>query len=213
MAYSIIIVDDHQLMAQGIAKFFKGHPSFEVMEVYDDPQEAFTKIKILKPDLLLTDLDMPVWNGLELIEKVRAVHPACKSVLLTMHLNRSVVKKCMDSGVNGYLPKNADEYEFIQCVEAVSTGRQYYSQKALETLVSGAKEIEQTGLKKTQNLTNRELEILKLVAEGFSTKEISEQLFIAVRTTETHRKTLMTKLDVNNVAGLVRIAVQEGLLD
>ncbi len=119
----------------------------------------------------------------------------------------------MDAGVDGYLPKNADEFEFIQCVETVSKGRKYYSQKAMETLVNGAKEIEQTGLKKTQELTKRELEILKLVAEGFSTKEISEQLFIAVRTTETHRKALMTKLEVNNVAGLVRIAVQEGILD
>jgi len=210
---TIIIVDDHQLMAQGIAKFFEEHQEFEVMQIYEDPQEALAKIKLLKPDIILTDLDMPVINGIELIEKVRAANIHPKTVILTMHLNRSVVKKCLDIKIDGYLPKNSDEYEFIQCVDAVAKGRQYYAQKAMETLVRGAKEIEKTGLKKTQELTKRELEILTLVAEGYSTKEISEKLFIAVRTTETHRKALMTKLSVNNVAGLVRIAVQEGLLD
>lgn len=209
----IIIVDDHQLVATGIARLFDDHAHFKVIGIFEDPYEAFKKIKILLPDILLVDLEMPVINGLELVDMIRKEGLEMKTVLLTMHLNQSVIRKVMEMGIDGYLPKQAKEYEFEACLTAVSQGQRYYSQKAMEVLAKPAQKIEQTGLDKTQVLTKREREILKLIATGESSKSISEQLFIAVRTVETHRKSILEKLEVNNVAGMVRIAMKEGLVD
>ncbi|MEM6641701.1 MAG: response regulator transcription factor [Bacteroidota bacterium] len=209
----LIIVDDHNLVASGIAQLFSNLQQFEVIGVFDDAQDAMKRIKILEPDVVLTDLEMPTMNGLEMIESLKKDGSKANFILLTMHFNQQVIQQAMKVGIQGYLPKNADEYEFIQCVEAVAVGRNYYSQKAMELLAAPSQQIEITGLLKTQVLTDREREILKLIAEGNATKEIADQLVIAVRTVETHRKSIMSKLEVNNVAGMVRIAVQEGLVD
>jgi DNA-binding NarL/FixJ family response regulator len=209
----IIIVDDHPLVASGIARLFEGHESLEVIGIYQDPYESLEKIKILQPDIVLVDLEMPVLNGLELIERIRKEGLNVKTIILTMHLNQSVIKKVMEMNVDGYLPKQADEYEFEACLQAVSQGNRYYSQKAMEILAATAQKIEKTGLQKTQKLTKREKEVLKQIVLGQSTKAIAEKLFIAVRTVETHRKAIMEKLEVNNVAGMVRIAMKEGVVD
>lgn len=210
---SIIIVDDHNLVAQGISNFYQNDSEFEVVSIINDPKEALEKIPILRPDILLTDLDMPGINGLELISKLSDLRPKIKMVLLTMHLNQEVIKKVLAMKLDGYLPKNADEDEFRLCLTMVSQGKSYYSQKAIEMLSNQSTTMVMTGIKKTQNLTSREKEILTLIAEGLPTRDIAEQLFIAVRTVETHRKSILEKLDVHNVAGMVRIAVQEGLID
>ena len=117
-------------------------------------------------------------------------------------------------GILGFLPKNTEVFELLQCLGAVWHGRTYYSQKALEMAMTIAQPIEKSVFsKKTDVLTNRECQILTMIASGKSTKAIAESLFIAVRTVETHRKNIMEKIGVKNVAGMVRIAVQEGLLD
>jgi len=213
MSTSIVIVDDHELVAQGISKFISDDSRFEFLGIFTNPLEALSKIPALKPDIVFTDLDMPGLNGLELIERLQMAYPGFKKVLLTMHLNQQVMKKVVAQEFDGYLPKNADEFEFIQCLENIIKGRKYYSQRAMEALNSASVSLMSTGLKKTQILSDREKEILTLVAEGFSTKEIAGQLNIAIRTVETHRKSIMEKLEVKNLAGMVRIAVQEGLLD
>jgi len=210
---SIIIVDDHQLVAQGISQFLEGNSDYEIIGTYSDSLEALERIRMLTPDIVITDLDMPKMNGLELAAAIRESGIPSKLVLLTMHLSQLVIKKVMEMKLDGYLPKNVDKSELLQCIKNISEGQTYYSPKALEAMVKASDELEVTGIKKTQELTERELEILKLVAEGLSTRDIAEKLFIAVRTVETHRKTIMNKLEVTNVAGMVRIAVQEGLLE
>ncbi|MEL6562176.1 MAG: response regulator transcription factor [Bacteroidota bacterium] len=212
MSNTIVIVDDHELVAQGVSKFFVEDPRFELLAIFTNPKEALSKIPELKPDIVFTDLDMPELNGLELIERLQMAFPGFKKILLTMHLNQQVMKKVVSNQFDGYLPKNADEFEFIQCLETVIKGRKYYSQRAMEMLNDSSVALKQTGLKKTQMLSEREKEILTHVAEGYSTKEIAEKLIIAVRTVETHRKAIMEKLEVKNLAGMVRIAVQEGLI-
>ncbi|MEM9894873.1 MAG: response regulator transcription factor [Bacteroidota bacterium] len=209
----LIIVDDHNLVAAGIAKLFNSLDQFEVIGVFEDARDAITRIKILEPDVVLTDLEMPGVNGIQMIEQLKKSGSLASFILLTMHFNQQVIQQAMKIGIQGYLPKNADEYEFIQCVETVAAGRNYYSQKAMELLVAPSQQLAVTGLLKTQVLTQREREILQLIAEGNSTKEIANTLVIAVRTVETHRKAIMGKLNVHNVAGMVRIAVQEGLVE
>lgn len=210
--YKVIIVDDHELVAEGISNLFKHLSDFELTGIYSNPNEALTKIEILKPDLVITDLDMPGLNGLELIEKINSQKKP-KYILLTMHLDRNTVKKAIKLGVEGYILKNADTNEFLHCIHTVMKGHNYFTPKSMEILIDKGIEVKSTGLKKIQLLTERELEILNLVVQGLSTNEISEKLFIARRTTETHRKSIMSKLGVNNVAGMVRIAMQEGLVD
>ena len=209
---TLIIVDDHQMVAQGIASFFKNDEDIEVIGIYHSATEAFAKIKLLLPNIILTDLDMPGINGLEFAQKIQKEKLPCKLVLLTMHLNQSVVKEVMKQKLDGYLPKNADKAEVKACLQVVSSGGTYFSPKAMEVLMSSSQQMDMTGLKKSQNLSEREREILVLIAEGLSTREVADKLYIAIRTVETHRKSILEKLEVKNVAGMVRIAVQEGLL-
>ncbi len=208
----IIIVDDHLLVCQGIAQLVARIPNFEVISTYTDPYEALQKIKILVPDLLLVDLEMPKLNGLELAERLRQEHINPKIVLLTMHFNQSVIKKAIDMKIDGYLSKQAEAKEFQACLTAVSGGEIYFSEKAHEILSSPSQQLEKTGLKKTQSLTKREREVLRLIAQGESTKSIADRLCIAKSTVDSHRKAILEKLAVSNMAGMVRIAVQEGII-
>ncbi|MGW8123557.1 response regulator [Roseivirga echinicomitans] len=208
----IIIVDDHQLVGNGVAKFFENHQSIEVIAVFNNPQEALSKVPILKPDILLTDLGMPELNGFDLIEKLKVHGLKTSYIILSMHLDQATIKKALAAGVSGYVPKNSNESEFVLCVEMVAKGESYFSQQTIKALTQIGKPIEKSNFSKINSLTKREVEILKLIAEGLSNKEIGEQLFIAVSTVETHRKALMEKLEVNKVTALVRIAVREGLV-
>lgn len=208
--HSVVLVDDHQLVIEGFSKVINKEDDFEVISLFNDPTEAASKIPIINPDIVITDMDMPGMNGLQLIESIRKKQPTVKSILLTMHMNPLLLKKVKTYNFDGFLPKNTDEYELIQCLKAVGHGRSYFSQKILEMSVTTATQIETGNLSKTLMLSEREREILTLIVNGLSTKEISEQLFIAVRTVETHRKNIMEKMEVKNLAGMVRIAVREG---
>ena len=213
MPHKVIIVDDHQLVASGLSKIFEEISGFQLIGTYDSSVEALKKICLLEPDLVITDLDMPQMNGFELIERCKQQSQVNKFILLTMHLDRNTIKKAMALKIQGYILKDSDTEEFVHCIKTVMNSLTYFTPKAMEALMDRAINIELKGYKKLDLLTTRELEILKLVVAGFSTKEISEQLFISVRTTETHRKAIMEKFEVNNIAGMVRTAMQEGLID
>ena len=134
----IIIVDDHELVANGIAKIFNDHPSIEVVSIFSQPLEALQKVPILKPDILLVDLDMPNLNGLELIQKLQEKNLATRYIILTMHLDQATIKKALEMGASGYVPKNSKESEFVICVETVAKGETFFAQKALTALASMA---------------------------------------------------------------------------
>ncbi|NQZ75539.1 MAG: response regulator transcription factor [Ekhidna sp.] len=208
---NLYIIDDHPLVASGIAKLVERKEGFRVIGISNDPVEGLNKVMILRPDIVFVDLEMPKMNGLDLAETLLKKDIKVKIVLLTMHFNQAVIRKATNLKLNGFIPKQAAEEEFEECLDTLESGHDYFSTNAQELLHSKALKIEKTGLNKTQLLTNREREILSMIVNGASTKEIADKLFIAVRTVETHRKAILTKLDVNNVAGMVRIAVKEGL--
>lgn len=209
---SIIIVDDHQLIIDGLVRMVSADDRFEVVATYNSPEEALKKVPILQPDILMTDLEMPGMNGLELIRKIRDWNSGQKVILLTMHLDRATVKSAMERDVNAYLLKNLDEREFLMALNKVRQGQRYFSYEVTDTLANKDIEIKPKAQLKTLGLTDREREILTLIAEGLSSKMIADDLSISLSTVETHRKALIKKLEVSNVAGLVRIAVQEGLV-
>lgn len=210
---TIIIVDDHQMIIDGFSRIIADEPEFEVISTYSDSKEALVKVPILKPEILMVDLDMPGMTGLELVRQLKAKMPDLKTILLTMHLDRATVKKAMELGFDAYILKNLDELELKVALTRVSKGQKYYSAPVTEVLSNSSTEIGMSNISKLAVLTSRETDVLKLIAEAYSTKEIADELSISISTVETHRKAIMKKLDVHNVAGLVRLAVGEGLVD
>lgn len=210
---NIVLVDDHQLILDGLVHMLRPYPRYEVLATFTQPREALRSIPVLKPHLVLTDLDMPEMSGAELITQLREALPVLRFILLSMHLEQHLVKKLMQKGLEGYLLKNDDEADFIHALDAVAAGKRYFSSRVTEVLADEDKMLGGGARLQLLDLSEREREILRLIAEGRSTKAIAEELFISVGTVETHRKSLMRKLDVHNVAGLVRIAVKEGLVD
>lgn len=208
----IVIVDDHQLICDGLSRIIQEIPGFEVITTYQNPMEALQKIPVWKPDILLVDFEMPGLNGLELIQKLKLEIPDLRSILLTMHLDKATVKEALSQGVNAYILKNLDEFELRIALEKVKNNQNYYSAPVTEVLNNKSKVIQKNSNSQLESLSNREREVLRLIAEAFSTKEIAHQLSVEISTIETHRKSLLRKLDVRNVAGLVRIAIQEGLV-
>ncbi|MFK7757842.1 MAG: response regulator transcription factor, partial [Flavobacteriales bacterium] len=131
MAIDIVIVDDHELVANGIAKYFEDKPEYKVIGKYYSPQVALEKIELLQPDIVLSDLDMPGLNGLEMISVAKQKSPQTKFVLLTMHLSKQLYQKAKQLGVEGYLPKSTDEEELFMCIAQLVKGKTYYSQKLM----------------------------------------------------------------------------------
>lgn len=156
---------------------------------------------------------MPSLTGEELITGLKEQDFSGKCILLTMYLDQATVKRMMELEVDAYLLKNSDREEFMQALQTVARGKKYYSSRVTEALIDKGKELKRSSSAPSLGeLTDRERDVLRCIAEGSSTKEIAEELFISVSTVETHRKALLRKLDVKNVAGLVRIAVQSGLV-
>jgi DNA-binding NarL/FixJ family response regulator len=184
-----------------------------VLATFTDPRAALRKVPVLRPDILVFDLDMPGISGTELMQQLAAQLPDLRFILLTMHLEQGLVRRLMQQGLHGYLLKNDDREDFLHALEAVAGGKRYYSPRVAEVLVDERRAVGGGVRLQLTELTARERDILRCIAEGLSSRDIAEALFISVGTVDSHRKALMRKLDVHNVAALVRIAVREGLVD
>lgn len=211
---TIIIVDDHQMIIDGFSRIIADEHGLEVISTYNDPKEALIKVPILKPQILMVDLEMPGMTGLELVRQIKIKLPDIRTILLTMHLDQATVKKAMELGFDAYILKNLDELELKIALTKVSRGQKYYSAQVTEVLTNSSTAISKgSSGSKLALLTSRETEVLKLIAEAYSTKDVADQLNISISTVETHRKAMMKKLEAHNVAGLVRLAVSEGLVE
>lgn len=213
-AIQVCLVDDHQLLMDGIKNLLNSTSQINVVQTFNNSLVAQKEIPVIHPDIAILDLDMPHLNGLDLALKLKAESPEIKVIILTMHLDKNTVKKIIKHNVDGFLLKNDDQEDFILGVKTVANGKKFYSTHVTEVLANeNTRNIKNNNSPlKTLDLTQREKEVLTLIAEGNSSKEISEHLFISVGTVETHRKSLLKKLDVKNIAGLVRIALKEGLV-
>jgi len=207
--YQIFLADDHQLFLEGIIKLVRDLPGFEVLGFASDGNEAYSRIISSDPDIVLLDIDMPLLNGLVLLDKLRKYGFRGRINMLSQFDESSVVEKARKSGADGYLLKSSDKQIFSEALKQVSLGKNWFPK---EMSRSPRIPLSQNILASTE-LTDRETEILKLIANGFSNKEIGEKLFISHKTVDVHRTNLMKKLGVNNVAALVRLAFQEGLID
>ncbi len=212
--YQIVIAEDHTILRQGLRALLSSDPDFEVVGEAEDGRAAIRSVETLSPDLLLMDLSMPRMTGMEAITEIKKGSPATKIVVLTVHKGEEYVLSALKAGADGYVLKDAGRDELVAAVKNVLAGKRYLSPDISEKVIGGYLEGRRT-LKATpwDTLTQREREILKLIAEGHKNKEIAEHLFISLKTVEKHRSNLMRKLDLHNTAALTAFAMEKGLIE
>lgn len=204
----ILLVDDHQMILDGLSYIFQQSKSLEVVAKVNSVKDALRILENIKIDIVITDIDMPEISGLELLSKVKEMSDTIKVIMLSMHSDNQLVRKVMQKGADGYILKTANEEDMIMAVNQVIDGKKYFSPTITENLLS-----DQKTPFKNEYLTDREVEVLKLIAEGLNSAQIGDQLHISARTVDTHRTNLMRKLEIKNIAGLVRYAMKSNLLD
>ena len=209
---SVVIADDHEIVRRGIRSLLEAEGSYQVTGEACDGLAAAQSVEKLQPDILILDLHLPRLGGLEVLKQVRASSPRTKILILTMHNGEPYVIEALRAGASAYLLKGSASLEIVAALKEVLAGRRYLSAPLSEWAISvltskGADESEPLN-----RLTRREKEVLQLAAEGFSTTEIAEKLFISSRTCETHRANFMGKLGLQSQTDLVRWAIRKGLL-
>jgi DNA-binding NarL/FixJ family response regulator len=204
----IVLVDDHQIVLDGLRSLLDQDPAFDVTASFNDPLKALSFILLQPPDILLADYSMPTMTGLELIKKMRSANTSVKAVLLSMHDEPSVVKEAMKQGVDGFLLKNVQQVELKDALKKIYTGLMYISAEITTQL------LHHHLLDGTESkLTDRELEILKLITKECSNKQIADQLYISERTVETHRKNIFRKTGTTSLVGLIKYAYANNIVE
>ncbi|HEV2212326.1 MAG TPA: response regulator transcription factor [Gammaproteobacteria bacterium] len=205
----ILVADDHNLVRAGLTALIARLPDMEIVGEAPDGRQALRMVRDLAPDLVLMDIAMPGLNGLEAAERIHGIHPQTKIIILSMHANEEYVAQALKAGASGYLLKDAATTELEMALKSVSMGQFYLSPAISRQVVDNFLRGGPTGI---DVLTPRQREILQLIAEGKSTRDIADTLHLSVKTVETHRAQLMERLDIHDVAGLIRYALKKGLI-
>lgn len=208
----VLLVDDHQLIIDGLKSLMKNAGEIEITGTANNGREALRVLEILTIDVVLMDIDMPVMNGIDALKEIKKGKPAIKVIILSMHDESGMIKNLLALGADGYLLKSTSQDELISAIKKVSDGNKYFSTEVTLSLLNGSQSNSQLPKQQAEILTTREEEILKLIAEGYSNKEIGTRLFISHRTVDTHRTNLMKKLNTSNIAGLISYAIKSGLI-
>lgn len=210
----ILIADDHEIIHRGISEMLHDVLEYEIVGHAYNGKEALDLCCILEPDVLFLDLSMPVMSGLEAINNIRTLKPNIKIIALTQHDQKEYVSQVIKNGGHGYMIKNSLKEDFLEAIITVMRNRRYISFELSEKMLDEAIETGQTA-KKTQEiqLTRREIEILRKIAEDKNNQEIAEELNISLRTVETHRRNMMQKLKVKSVVAMLRYALNNRLID
>jgi DNA-binding NarL/FixJ family response regulator len=212
MTIKVLIADDHQLFREGLVNLISSAPDIEVIAEAKDGKEATEKTKQLKPDVVLIDIGMPEMNGIEATRILKKQQSGVKVIAVSMHSDRQFVKGILEAGADGYLLKNCTYRQLIDAILSVVEGKKYLSDDITEMVIQGYLEPEEDNPEGQVELSERELEVLKLYAEGKSTREISEKLFISVKTVGTHKQHIFEKLGLKSNADMVKYAIKEGLI-
>jgi DNA-binding NarL/FixJ family response regulator len=210
--YRIVIADDHTILREALRALLSSNPSFEVVGEAEDGREAIQSVKKHMPDLVLIDLSMPRLNGMDAIKEIKKQSPDTKVLVLTVHKTEEHLLASLQSGADGYVSKDANHSELEIAIRSVLGGKSYLSPEISEKVIEGYLEGRKTLKSRWDTVTQREREVLKLVAEGYTNKEIADFLFVSVKTVEKHRANLMKKLDLHNVSALTAFAMKKGLI-
>ena len=212
MRIKVLIADDHQLFREGLANLLFSVENIEVIAQAKDGNEVIEKVKHFKPDVVLLDIAMPVLNGIEATKKIKALFPEIKTITVSMHSDKQYVKGALEAGADGYLLKNCTYRQLTDAIQSVYDGKKYLSQDITELVISGYLTPSATDTNEYSTLSEREKDIFLLFAEGKSTKEISDKLFISVKTVNTHKQNILDKLGLKSNADIVKYALKNGLI-
>jgi DNA-binding NarL/FixJ family response regulator len=212
----ILIADDHDLMRRGLKALVESHLNWQVCDEAHTGREAVAKAEQTKPDVVILDICMPELNGLEAARSIRKASPNTEILILSVHYSDRLIREIVEAGVRGYIMKSDSDRDLIDALEKLANHKPFFTYKAAEMMLarfnhSGSR----SGMNETvgERLTTREREIVQLLSEGRSSKEVASFLGISVKTVETHRANVMRKLDIHSVSELVRYAVRNQIIE
>ncbi len=212
MSLKILLADDHKIVRDGLQSLITKQPGMEVVGEAENGRMTVQLARELRPDVIIMDISMPDLNGIEAARQILAETPDVKIIALSMHSDRRFVTGILGAGASGYLLKDCAFQELAEAIRTVVADRYYLSPGITGVVVKDyVSQVRTTDALSSDVLTAREREVLQLIAEGKSTKEIASELHVSVKTVETHRQNTMQKLNIHNVAGLTRYAIREGL--
>lgn len=206
----ILIADDHQMFIDGLISLLQKENDMNVIGTANTGEDVLAVLGVLEPDVILLDINMPKLNGIQTTAALKKKYPKIKILILTMYKTKAFINGLIRTGASGYVLKNTGNAELLEAIRTVNAGGTFFSQSVAETLtekINRYSELDDTSLSK------REVEIIKELAKGLTTKIIAEKLFISFYTVETHRKNMLAKLQLTNTAELISYAAQSGLLD
>jgi two-component system, NarL family, response regulator NreC len=209
---TVVLCDDHTLFREGIKAVLSQNPSIEIVGEADDGRQAVSKVGRLRPDVVLLDIAMPDLTGFDAARRIRQTSKKSKILMLTMYEEEDVIARCLDAGAAGYVLKDAPVSHLIHAIDVVHKGGQYLSPRALRKVVKEyIKNATHTGTP-YDRLSDREREILKLLADGLALKDIAVRLNLSVKTVDVHKYNLMRKLDLHDRSQLIKYAIQKKLI-
>jgi DNA-binding NarL/FixJ family response regulator len=212
-ALRIMVADDHEVVRQGIRAVLLTQPDWQVCAEAGNGQEAVEKAASSKPDIVVLDIAMPVLNGLEAARQILSAHPGAKILVLSMHDSEQVVRQVVEAGAAGYILKSDAGRDLVNAIVALQRNKTFFSSRVADlVLETAARNKNRPDLAVRDVLTSREREVVQLLAEGKSTREVAETLGLSVKTAETHRSNIMRKLDLHSVSELVLYAVRNNLV-
>ena len=214
MMVRVCLADDHAVVRDGLRMLLDAQPDIEVVGEASNGRDAIRLAKKLRPDMVILDVAMPELNGIEAAEKIHTLDPTIRIIILSMYSTKEHIFRALKAGASGYLLKESAASELLTAIRTVSGGRRYLSRKVSDEVVQGFlyPEVREGIETPLERLSSREREILQLVAEGKSSAEIGQTLFLSPKTVDTYRSRLMQKLGINDIAGLVRFAIQHGII-
>lgn len=215
----VLLADDHAVLRAGLRALLNSQPDIEVVGEAADGEEALRAAERMQPDIVLMDITMPGTDGLEATRHLKGRQPQVRVIVLTMHEDEEFLRQVLAAGGSGYMLKKAAEAELLSAIRAVHRGEAFIYPSLTRVLIEGyLRQTEERGRKKESaepapgNLTAREVEVLRLIAQGYTNQQVADQLVISVKTVETHKAHIMDKLSLRSRVELVRYAVQHGLL-
>lgn len=211
----ILIADDHDIVRRGIRSLIEARPEWKVCDEAHSGREAVAKAEEKKPDIVILDISMPELNGLEAARRIRKVSPNSEILILSVHYSDQLIKEILDVGVRGFIVKSDSDRDLVVAVETLANHKPFFTSMATEVMLTNFQRpnMAPAGGMRASRLTSREREIVQLLSEGKSSKEVASSLGISVKTAETHRANIMRKLEIHSVSELVRYAVRNQIIE